>query len=136
MKKNLEKGFFFAWGNNSFGKEQDLTKTIDVDLATNDGGGIALIAGKHFSLEELGSNILLQITNYSKLPVNIRIEKKFFNNKIATAFETINSREEKEILVPINKQEKKNIKELVVAILLEDNIDERKKYTISLKASI
>lgn len=136
MKKNLEKGFFFAWGNNSFGKEKDLTKTIDVDLATNDGGGIALIAGKHFSLEELGSNILLRITNYSKLPVNIRIEKKFFNNKIATAFETINSREEKEILVPINKQEKKNIKELVVAILLEDNIDERKKYTISLKALV
>lgn len=136
MKKNLEKGFFFAWGNNSFGKEQDLTKTIDVDLATNDGGGIALIAGKHFSLEELGSNILLQITNYSKLPVNIRIEKKFFNNKIKTAFETINSREEKEILVPINKQEKKTIKEVVVAVLLEDNIDDRKKYTISLKALV
>ena len=136
MKKNLEKGFFFAWGNNSFGKEKYIIKKIDVDLATNDGGGIALIAGKHFSLEELGSNILLQITNYSKLPVNIRIEKKFFNNKIATAFETINSREEKEILVPINKQEKKNIKELVVAILLEDNIDDRKKYTISLKALV
>lgn len=132
-EKKLQKGFFFGYGQKSFGEDNTLFENcLTADLSCNEGCGIALIANKHINFKEVKSKIILNIGNFSVSDAYVRIEKKFSNN-IKTGFEKVDAGTLKKVALSLDLEDRQ-MNELVVAILREDNKEET--YSISLNVEL
>lgn len=126
-EKEFKKGFYFGYGQNNFGEEKKLTEELVANLSVNEGCGIALISQKHIYFSK--NEIKLNVENNSNEDIYIRIEKKLYND-VKTGIEFIEANNSKDILVNISDEELQEMKELVIAILREDN--KAKQYKIKL----
>ncbi len=115
MKRDL---FYFAYGKKNFGYDAKEGEILKVNFDEIDGAGIALIRGKY--TDDFGNIIKIKITNHSNNDTYFRVEKKFPYD-VKTGFENIHANSSKDITVSLDIDESKNIKELVIALLKEDN---------------
>lgn len=129
-EKKLEKGFYFGYGKESFGYEDELFNPLIADLSLNEGCGIALIANKHIDFKNI-KKIHINLKNNSNLDLCARIEKKF-QNDVKTGFEQLSSNSSNDIELTLS-QEDTQMKELVISLLKEDNYETT--YSISTEIS-
>lgn len=129
-EKELKKGFYFGYGQNNFGEERILTEELVANLSVNEGCGIALISQKHIYFNK--NKIKLNVENNSNEDIYIRIEKKLYND-VKTGVEFIEANNNKDILVNILDEELAEIKELVIAVLREDNKMKQYRIKITIK---
>ncbi len=128
-RKEIKKGFFFSFGGkNDFGEERDLTKPLTVDFTSCKGCGISLISNKHINFKER-EKLKLNITNHSDEDIFFRIEKKFLNATIPI-LKHIDKNNSCSITLFFSDLDKE-MRELVVAILQEDN--KNREYSISIE---
>lgn len=114
----MKKAFYFAYGKDSFGVQKELGSDLTVDFNSVEGAGIALI--KSVNIEDFKDTVILKITNNFKKNVNLRIEKKYDNN-IITEKLTLKSKSSKTKVLNLSNDDKNKLKEIVVAVLKEDN---------------
>lgn len=127
-EKKLKKGFYFGYGKNNFGEERNLSEDLVADLSLNEGCGIALISQKHIDFKSIKNKIKLIVENKSNTDVYIRIEKKLYND-VKTGLQRVKANSiHNDIVIHMTDYEKNEIKELVIAVLREDN--EEKQYII------
>jgi len=110
---------YFGYGHKEFGYDKELGHDLEVNFKKIEGAGIAIIKGKHIDVFPTEFN--LTITNNSDNRTLVRIEKKFPND-IKTGFHILSPNSSENTTVSFDHDEIKNIKELVVAVLKEDNL--------------
>ena len=116
MKNNV---MYFGYGKENFGYDKELGNSLEVNFNKVEGAGIALIKGKH--IDVFPHQLNLKITNNSDNKTMVRIEKKFYND-VKTGFHLILPKSDECTTVSFDGKEQKELKELVVAVLHEDNL--------------
>lgn len=110
---------YFGYGEENFGYDKELGNDLEVNFKKIEGAGIAIVKGKH--LDVFPTHFDLTITNNSNNRTLVRIEKKF-QNDVKTGFHILSPNSSENTTVEFDCDELKNIKELVVAVLKEDNL--------------
>ena len=114
----MGKAFYFAYGKTNFGVEKSTDMKLKVNLNDVDGCGISFINPQHINCSD--NKIILEVTNYKNHDLNVRVEKKFIDG-IDSSKQTIIFDTTKRIVVCLTDEEKSKLKELVIAVLKEDN---------------
>lgn len=114
----MKKVMYFGYGRKNFGYDKELGHDLEVDLKEIDGAGIAIVKGKH--LDVFPTQLNLTISNNGDHRTLLRVEKKF-SNDVKTGFHILSPQSSENTIVCFDNNELKNINELVVAILKEDN---------------
>lgn len=109
---------YFGYGQKNFGYDKELGNDLEVNFKEIEGAGIAIVKGKH--IDVFPSELSLTITNNSNNRTLVRIEKKFPND-VKTGFHILYPNSSENTTISFDRDEQKNIKELVVAVLKEDN---------------